>query len=1299
MPEPAFLEFASILSRAEFGNPRKFIGKMVDDYLKKLKSPESAITEEDYERFFSPAERYADISFKVKRRLNTESNTPWSNRVHNWRTKGTGAENAAILAYYWFHIGIQDSLYAGLIDIELLGAPFEERFFRPVPRNEEDVLLIRKSLDLGWFKLSYDPAAELDDLLLPERRLPLNCEEGSFPYFQALSWKTRLTTLIGRDSNIAELESWAENAPSGVNIAALCGRGGGGKSRLAADVASILDGKLWNAGFLPPQTLNNAVVSAVASRSFIIIDYSDEYRQHLTELLRRVHYVQSKDRRGECCCILLLSRKSTGFWKDLFKLHSVETSPVFTLESHGLLCIEAATALIEQAATQTAALLGRETPSISNAAEWLRQSPAHRTPLITIAAGIHATVTGTPALNLSERELLEDLAMRELRRVRGVSTAEQLGELTLERLLALTTLTEAGIRADTINDLLEGSSLRETTPPDVMDRLQLSPWWAKPSDKNSDHLFGSLVRIEPDRLSAAFFSITILRTQFQWFANALTALLATEGKTFLQHANRLYFDLASISPQDASRWDQLLSQTIEASPALEEQFRNAPGEGFTLLRRVKDLHVRVRGNAPQQAGDTVNSLLEAAIKYKLDGDIRAALDRAMKAINIYYKWAGIAGHNGDIFFTIALVLCDVLKRDGNPDAALQIRAGALYALNYHDGMKVGAVRYLDLTSSFALDLANSEFLDIARSEAMLLHKEAVNKFVFDSDEIRLAAARAFYRVSLVFWKTGEQSLAEQYYKSSIEIVTDLLDSSPDQYVEDYISISIDFRLVMHRDVLTTNWSEINSQTVPIIQKAAGACERLYRSNIRRYGTIAADTFEQLGIALSSCLRQDEARQAFLRSLEISSEYAQETNSAPLVEYVRAHYQLGVLHNKLFTPDANLHHLNKVFEYGDLDQAKENQYIATLVVLTCMIRLNDLIAEGRSAERYSLIHKALDLIATHWDRMPKKNLDYCLEKILDRCLSEQDTLFLFQIHDKLKEIALLVKPKSEKSANLEACSLLFRKQYKSFRTMIEFFVPEEAGHARHIEEELRRVPGFSVRNLSSTTIREMFFIQFEPKDLFAMYDLVEKGNVKAIFHIESRAVEGLEVLALYFEKGDNRKLQYCFCFERSIHMWRFTNDLGQVLSLGGAAYSSGEWDAERFGFDFYFSNVKGYGLRPIELNGEFWFWPGAPSIYRNYTARRIVKSARLNEKERDLFQCHSCLHITGNGRILRVFVSHQIDGGLKYIYQRKLVTVCLSQHLRVKSGKHVVFSAVIPRIIRNIRDFIRSENSFVSSLWV
>lgn len=157
-----------------------------------------------------------------------------------------------------------------------------------------------------------------DPLSVPWRDLPTASGPlGELGIFNLLTWRSRLAdTLVGRDADRDRLIAWARSDPRPIAIRLLTGLGGAGKSRLAAEVATLLRDDKWSAGLI---SLEKASHLPLANRGlFVVIDYPEVHRAAV---------------RAPCCRVLGRwkgrRRKSACFWSagSRFRGGSTTSSP------------------------------------------------------------------------------------------------------------------------------------------------------------------------------------------------------------------------------------------------------------------------------------------------------------------------------------------------------------------------------------------------------------------------------------------------------------------------------------------------------------------------------------------------------------------------------------------------------------------------------------------------------------------------------------------------------------------------------------------------------------------------------------------------------------------------------------------------------------------------------------------------------------------------------------------------------------------------------------------------------------
>ena len=151
-----------------------------------------------------------------------------------------------------------------------------------------------------------DPAQHAGRLQLRWDQLRVDQREIAW-----LSWRTRLSDLVGRESEKDEILLWAKEG-DGVRARFVTGEGGVGKTRLAAEVAQALrdepDG--WAAGFAH-QSQAGAWFTKPGG-TLIILDYPEENRASVERIVEDLATFDVADR----IRILFLSRRGLDYWKD-----------------------------------------------------------------------------------------------------------------------------------------------------------------------------------------------------------------------------------------------------------------------------------------------------------------------------------------------------------------------------------------------------------------------------------------------------------------------------------------------------------------------------------------------------------------------------------------------------------------------------------------------------------------------------------------------------------------------------------------------------------------------------------------------------------------------------------------------------------------------------------------------------------------------------------------------------------------------------------------------------------------------
>lgn len=277
-------------------------------------------------------------------------------------------------------------------------------------------------------------APQVLPLKLPFR--PLSRNPG---LFNLLAWRSRITDLIGRDAAMDTLLDWAGG--DGIDIKLVCGPGGVGKTRLAAELADRLRGQGWAAGFLDfPAFAAGDKAAGVAlgeQGTLIIVDYPEGNRTAIGELLE--HLAGVEETPAKPLRLLLLTRGTFDQWAGDFNGTGVRD---FLDEAPLLL-----DALPEQnpwdlyqaAVARYAAQLERPAPTVTaeDFQGWLdRDRGLHSRPLFILALALHG-VQEPEAKDYHGPTLIHELCGREQVRLERESVEAGMGAKALSQLLAL----------------------------------------------------------------------------------------------------------------------------------------------------------------------------------------------------------------------------------------------------------------------------------------------------------------------------------------------------------------------------------------------------------------------------------------------------------------------------------------------------------------------------------------------------------------------------------------------------------------------------------------------------------------------------------------------------------------------------------------------------------------------------------------------------------------------------------------------------------------------------------------------
>ena len=266
----------------------------------------------------------------------------------------------------------------------------------------------------------------------PWRPLPENQQDP----LALLDWRRRLCPLIGRGETLANLLRWAHEGHR-TRALVLCGPGGAGKSRLAAELGESLRA----AGFRVANASRRSELPRIANDEplFAVVDYPEENLQQTKALL-----AASADYPGRLR-LVLVSRRGESFW--IRAIDDAGATGLFDFAETDLplpdLSPAQAARLFAEVDRELAARCGTQAMPRAEAAiaAWVQRQPElHTRPLFITAAAVERALSGRAEPELGQ-QTVRALVRRERSRLRQQSNAVGLREEVAERLAALSVVT------------------------------------------------------------------------------------------------------------------------------------------------------------------------------------------------------------------------------------------------------------------------------------------------------------------------------------------------------------------------------------------------------------------------------------------------------------------------------------------------------------------------------------------------------------------------------------------------------------------------------------------------------------------------------------------------------------------------------------------------------------------------------------------------------------------------------------------------------------------------------------------
>ena len=254
-----------------------------------------------------------------------------------------------------------------------------------------------------------------------------------------LCWHTRISEFKGRDQELAELLRWAKSSQR-VSIKFVTGPGGVGKSRLAAEFATILQKEKWASGFVDLR--KPLTIRLHPEGTLLIVDYPEEYQPTIKELFQDLVGLHIDGRLR----VLFLTRQQISSWKEVIQNTRAESlTDMKPLRLAGLDDVSAQE-IYHSVSDKAGEIYDSDWKGITRdaIAAWLEEAPENVLPLFIMAAATHNILKpDEEAIKYKGREIVESLAERELARLSNLALSCNIRDQYLfARLLAIATIAD-----------------------------------------------------------------------------------------------------------------------------------------------------------------------------------------------------------------------------------------------------------------------------------------------------------------------------------------------------------------------------------------------------------------------------------------------------------------------------------------------------------------------------------------------------------------------------------------------------------------------------------------------------------------------------------------------------------------------------------------------------------------------------------------------------------------------------------------------------------------------------------------
>lgn len=455
--------------------------------------------------------------------------------------------------------------------------------------------------------------------------------EGQPDVFAALDWRAGLSSLQGRSEKTAGLLAWALKPAELVEAVLVHGPGGVGKSRLIAEtLRTLVEDYHWHVASISGSAVKDISFDPRARGIALFVDYPEEQTPFVIALLRALEDGASVDLPIK---IFLASRETPESWLDLANRPHIRNLSSVSLVEDGHLNDDEAQALACEINCRYPALVAKAAANLEDLQAWLEQDGSHRIPLIVTAACVHAILAPQRAFGISGHHVLIELAKIERRRVRGYSQRDFKEETTLEKILALSTLTPEGFDKKAVYDFGTKELSSNLSGAALFDAARRTPYWTPKTVSRK----GLLPKLQPDRLAAAFFYLVFLSDETPpSLPSWLVPGMRLSGPAYVSILARVCMDVSLLDLAASALLENVAVETLSIEPDLGQGLAEAvhdrtPTFATAFVAELAQL-LLMRTNEPNLRASLANALANRLSEL---GDPKAALTTAQDAAQVF----------------------------------------------------------------------------------------------------------------------------------------------------------------------------------------------------------------------------------------------------------------------------------------------------------------------------------------------------------------------------------------------------------------------------------------------------------------------------------------------------------------------------------------------------------------------------------------------------------------------------------------------------------------------------------------